>query len=142
MELSNRRIAGIALLAVVVFIIGFARITFGGEIWDSSNLDAETLENRTGKLIVERVVGIVLNDAGDGKVLNTDDSYYNYISYRCIGNFRAGDIVVTYLYYNPETGYVDDVIYRSDWTVCNVYCIDQQEIDMNFLRIFGEYEYE
>lgn len=140
--MSNRKIAGIALLAVVVFIIGFVRITFGGEIWDSSNLDAETLENRTGKLIIERIVGIVLNDAGDGKVLNTDDPYYNYISYSCIGNFRTGDIVVTYLYYNPETGYVDDVIYRSDWTVCNVYSIDQQEIDMNFLRVLGEFAHE
>jgi hypothetical protein len=141
--MKNRKIAGISLLLVVIIVIGYARITFADAgIWDSSQLSAEILENRNGNLIIERVVGIVLNDAGDGKVLNTDDPYYNYISYRCIGNFRTGDIVVTYLYYNPETGYIDDVIYRSDWTVCNVYSIDQQEIDMNFLRIFGEYEYE
>ena len=72
--------------------------------------------------IVERAIGIVTNRErqGDGKILNTDDDYYNYISYRNVDfNTCDGTIVLTYLIYNPDTSYTDDIIERYD------FCLDR-----------------
>lgn len=129
--MNNRKIVLIALIAVLAIVIGYTRITFGGEIWDSAEISEDIIANRNGKMIIERVIGIVLNDAGDGIALNTADPEFNYINYECVRNYRSGDIVITYMYYNPENNYTDDIIYRSDWVIGNIYSVDHGEIEIN-----------
>lgn len=126
-------------LVIAAIVIGTLRIhCFASTgIYDSLNVSEELLENRNGKLIIERVVGYVIDWDGNGIVLNARDRNYDYISYAGIRGARPGDLVVTYLYYNTETNYVDDVIYRSDWTIGNLYDIDQQEVDINLWIITG-----
>lgn len=82
----------------------------------TNELTMETLETRTqDTLIIEYTQGIVLNDDCDGMILNTDDDYYNYISYSCIKEaVNPGDIIETYFIYNPYTTYTDDIIQRID----------------------------
>ena len=53
---------------------------------------------------------------GDGRILNTDNERYNYISYNgCDLEYTTGTIIVTYLMYNPNTNYEDDIIERYDY---------------------------
>lgn len=94
------------------------------DIYDTKDITENLLESRTesDRLIVERAIGIVTNRErqGDGKILNTDDDYYNYISYRNVDfNTCDGTIVLTYLIYNPDTSYTDDIIERYD------FCLDR-----------------
>jgi hypothetical protein len=89
-------------------------------IYDSKTLTAEMLTNRTNlqRTIVERVIGIVTNEEreGDGRVLNQDNEHYYYISYSgCDFEYTTGTIIVTYLMYNPNTNYEDDIIERYDY---------------------------
>ena len=91
------------------------------EIWKTDDLTLDAIVTRQGRdaLVIERLVGVVLNDAGDGRVLNTTDDYYNYISYSSVPGARTGDIVVTYCFYNPENDVEDDIIERYDTIICN-----------------------
>lgn len=87
-------------------------------IYDTSELTVEILQNRTSDVvIVERCLGVVTNavDVGDGQVLNTDDSYYNYICYAGLDGVKKGDIILTYFVYNPQNTYIDDTIERCDY---------------------------
>lgn len=93
---------------------------YDGEVfvYDSDELTLDTLENRNGKVIVERCYSVV-TDAhnGIGKVLNVSDKNFNYISYsRCEG-IREGTLMLTYLVYNPDTNYCDDIVERYDCVV-------------------------
>ena len=92
---------------------------FDGEIsiCDSSTLSTEVLENRNGRVIVERCYGMVVSRDGDGKVLNPYDKDYDYISYRRCDETREGTLMLTYLVYNPDTNYWDDIIERYDSVV-------------------------
>ena len=91
------------------------------EIWETDDLTLDEIVTRQDRdaLVIERLVGVVLNDAGDGRVLNTTDDYYNYISYSSVPGARTGDIVVTYCFYNPENDVEDDIIERYDTIICN-----------------------
>lgn len=93
------------------------------EIWETDDLTLDEIVTRQDRdaLVIERLVGVVLNDAGDGRVLNTTDDYYNYISYSSVPGARTGDIVVTYCFYNPENDVEDDIIERYDTIICNAY---------------------
>lgn len=93
------------------------------EIWETDDLTLEDIVTRQDRdaLVIERLVGTVLNENGDGRVLNTSDPYYNYISYRGIPGARPGDIIVTYCFYNPENDVEDDIIERYDTIICNAY---------------------
>ena len=87
---------------------------------DSDEISLDFLENRSGEVIVERCYGMAVNKNGDGKVLNAYDEDYDYISYRrCLENeqIREGTLMVTYLIYNPDTTYCDDIIERYDCVV-------------------------
>lgn len=97
-------------------------------IYDTDELfsDVEILENRieNDSVIVERVVGMVTNRnrEGDGIILNTSDTNYNYISYRSVDfEIHNGTIILTYLIYNPNTNYVDDIIERYDYILDREY---------------------
>lgn len=86
-------------------------------ICETDDLTGEMLENRNGIIYIEVLWGIVLNDDGDGRVLSTSDPFYNYISYKYVDGATTGNIILTYLIYNPETNYVDDVIARVDYII-------------------------
>ena len=95
-------------------------------IYNSQDLTAEILENRagTGKTVVERVIGMVTNEdrKGDGVVLNTTNTEYNYISYMDVDfETRNGTIILTYLVFNPNSNYIDDVIERYDFLLDRQY---------------------
>lgn len=88
------------------------------EIIDNQHLTTEMLESRNGKLIIERVVGIVTDaETGDGRIIGGDD-YYNYISYRNVNGISNGDVICSYFIYNPDNNYVDDIIMRFDSIIC------------------------
>lgn len=93
------------------------------ELYETFELTGERLEHRNGVLICEICVGMVTDDqTGDGRVLNTDDDYYNYISYRGFDQpYEEGTVIVTYLVYNPENNYVDDVVDRYDFVLTREY---------------------
>lgn len=77
----------------------------------------ELLTTRTpDTVIVEKVVGIVANDAGDGTIINARDPEYSYISYSGLG-FQPLDIILSLETYNPNTTYTDDVITRQDFRI-------------------------
>lgn len=82
--------------------------------------DPSILENRTpDTIIVERCIGVVIDDStGEGKLIY-DDPVYNYIYYSP-ERFSNWDIVVTYNIYNPETQYTDDILFRFDFKVGNL----------------------
>ncbi len=87
------------------------------KVYDTDELTNEMLENRDGEIIVEKTIGIVLNDEGDGEILNTSDDYYNYINYSRVENAKEGDIILTYCIYNPDTNYIDDILLRFDYII-------------------------
>ena len=88
------------------------------EIIDSSDLSLEDLRNRNGKIIIEKLLGKVINETGDGKILNPNDKDHDYISYNShMEDFEVGDIIVSYCIYNPDTAYDDDIIERFDYIV-------------------------
>lgn len=79
------------------------------QLYDSSELTEDILVNRQGKLIIEKCVGTVTDDEKNGSL--EDGSYISYESVDC----TKGDTIVTYLIYNPDTNYTDDVIERFDF---------------------------
>lgn len=87
------------------------------EVYDSSELTLEMLQNRDGKIIIEKCIGVVENSDGDGRVLNCADPDYYYISYRSVEDFQEGDTILTYFIYNPDTNYTDDILERFDYVI-------------------------
>ena len=79
------------------------------QVYDSSELTEDILANRQGKLIIEKCVGKVTDDEKNGSL--EDGSYISYENVDCI----KGNTIVTYLIYNPNTNYTDDVIDRIDF---------------------------
>lgn len=93
------------------------------EVYDSSELTLEMLQNRNGKIIIEKCIGMVTSPEGDGKVLNYTNPDYYYINYSGVENIREGTIVLTYFIYDPDTNYEDDILERFD------YIIDHEQED-------------
>lgn len=89
------------------------------QIYDTSDLSYEILSDRSenGIIIIEKIIGIVLNSDGDGKILNTTDEQFDYISYKYVNGVQEGDIILTYCIYNPDTDYTDDIINRFDYII-------------------------
>lgn len=100
-----------------------SRYEYDGEpiskVYDTSRLSYSTITKRKGKVICERCIGIVTDaDNGDGRVLNTDDEEYNYISYRFFDQpYKEGTVIVTYLVYDPYNNYEDDIVDRYDFVL-------------------------
>lgn len=80
------------------------------QVYDSSELTEDILANRQGKLIIEKCIGTVIDDEKNGSL---EDG--SYISYTDVDDCTKGDTVITYLIFNPDTNYVDDVIERFDY---------------------------
>ena len=53
-------------------------------------------------------------ETGKGNVLFNSDYYINYASVPDIAN---GNVICTYLIYNPDTSYEDDIIARFDYII-------------------------
>lgn len=88
-------------------------------IYEPDDLTCEILESRkeSDGIYVERVVGISDRD-GNGKILNTADARYNYISYRYSGlDYNDGTVILTYNVFNPKSQGSDDVIARYDYVL-------------------------
>lgn len=95
------------------FLAAFSDVS----VYDSSELTGEILVARDG-MVIERVIGVVENGNGDGRVLNCEDSEFNYISYReCNIRYSVGDIILTYLIYDPLGNGEDDIIDRYDFNL-------------------------
>lgn len=75
------------------------------------------LETRGDDLIIERCIGKVTTKAKDGRILNTDDPVYNYISYKSVKEARKGDVILTLFIYNPGNGDCDDIVDRFDYII-------------------------
>lgn len=87
------------------------------EIIDSNDLTLSMLQNRNGKLVIERVIGVVTDaETGKGNVL-FNSNYY--ISYADVPDIANGNVICTYLIYNPDTNYEDDIIARFDYIIDN-----------------------
>lgn len=71
-------------------------------------------EDHYGVLRIEKIYGKVLDSEGNGVVTNYSDPDHSYINYSCVENAHAGDEILTYLIYNPNSNYCDDVIDRFD----------------------------
>lgn len=103
---------------IEIFLISVLLITSTEmQIVDSSELSGDMLRNRNGNIIIEKSIGIVTSAEGDGEVLNCRNSEYNYISYKSVSKANVGDKILTYLVYNPENNYVDDILYRFDFII-------------------------
>lgn len=93
---------------------------------DSSELTTELLENRNGITVIERCIGMAINaEAGDGVILNSsaNSGWYIacptdgcYIPYK-IGDYqmRDGTVFLSYMVYNPDNNYIDDIMERYDF---------------------------
>lgn len=68
----------------------------------------EILKNRNGKIIIEVIEATVLDDEG-----NACDDFGFYVKYDS-GKYEKGDRVQTAFIYNPETNYLDDILYEVD----------------------------
>lgn len=68
----------------------------------------EILKNRNVKIIIEVIEAVVMDDDG-----NASDSFGFYVKYDS-RKYKKGDRVQTAFVYNPETNYLDDILYRVD----------------------------
>lgn len=68
----------------------------------------EILENRNGKIIIEVIEATVLDHNGNGS-----DQFGFYVKYDA-KQFSKGDKVQSVFVYNPDTNYIDDILYRID----------------------------
>ena len=85
------------------------------EIVNSPDLTMEMLAARNGKLIIEQVVGKVTNaETGDGYIIGYPEYY---ISYARVEGIQNGDIICSYMIYNPDNNYEDDIIMRFDYII-------------------------
>lgn len=84
---------------------------------DTSKLTYKAITHRKGTVILERVIGKVVSNKKDGKVINQGyNTEYNYISYKGV-DCKKGDVIVTYVLYNPENNAEDDIVARWDYVL-------------------------
>lgn len=91
-----------------------------GTVYDPDEITEEMLLSRDdSNVVIEHVHGICMDEEGNGRVLNTD-SEYDYIAYNgfaCTALVEVGDIVDTYLIYDPACQAPDCIIERRDFIV-------------------------
>lgn len=93
------------------------------KVYDASELTLDTLKHRKGTTIIERCIGLVSNyQNGDAILLNPPDDCGYYLSYSsCDQEISDGTVLVSYMVYNPDTNYFDDIIERYDFVICRDY---------------------
>lgn len=106
------------MLAIVLFMgCSVCKADAIVRVIESDDLTFDMLCNRNGDIIIEKVMGTVVDDEGNGKVLNCRNPEYDYISYKCVENANVGDTILTYFVYNPYTDFEDDIILRFDYII-------------------------
>lgn len=85
------------------------------EVVNSTDLTMEELAGRNGKLIIEQVVGIVTNaETGEGYIIGYPDYYMDY---SMVKGIEDGSVVCSYMVYNPDSNYEDDILIRFDYVI-------------------------
>lgn len=80
------------------------------EIVDVDDLTLEEINNRNGKLIIERVIGVVDDaETGFGHAIS-NKGIYPHINYSEVPGIKDGDVICTFFIYNPDNNYEDDII--------------------------------
>ena len=83
-------------------------------ILQTDEVTNKILTNRKNRyIVIEITIGKVLNNNKDGKVLNTKDRYYNYISYCKVKGAKKGRKIITFTVY-ANNNYEDDIAIRFD----------------------------
>lgn len=83
--------------------------------YNAEDLTGEILRNRNGDIIIEKMIGTVVDKKGNGKLYGMGK--YNYISYKGVKGIRKGDVVLTICIYNPANNYEDDIVERFDYII-------------------------
>lgn len=86
------------------------------EYWNE-NITYDLLANRGDDIIIEKILGTVVNGKKDGRVLNPADPKYDYISYKRVPDVQKGDVVLTICIYQPNNTYEDDIVARFDYVI-------------------------
>lgn len=88
-------------------------------VYDSSELTEEVLGNRAGKTVIERCFSLITSEEGDAQILNSADPDFSYISYRSYTEkeIREGTVMLSFMVYNPENNYTDDIAERYDFVL-------------------------
>lgn len=85
------------------------------EVVNSPDLTMEELAVRNGKLIIEQVVGKVTNaETGEGYIIGYPDYYMDY---SMVKGIEDGSVVCSYMVYNPDSNYEDDILIRFDYVI-------------------------
>lgn len=103
------------IINLVISLYGSAPIFVTGEALP---------KDRQGQVYVTVDYGICLDDSVDG-LLYGYDSGHNYISYSCVDDAKAEDIIYTFCIMNPDNNEWDDIICRIDMV------IDSGDISIN-----------
>lgn len=80
----------------------------------TEELSYDLLTNRGDDIIIEKTIGIVMDNRKNGKILGAKE--YNYISYRNVKGCRKGDTILTICIYAPGSG-EDDIVERFDYII-------------------------
>lgn len=83
--------------------------------YDAEDLTGDILRDRNGDIIIEKMIGTVVDKKGNGKLYGMGK--YNYISYKGVKGIRKGDTILTICIYNPGTNYEDDIVERFDYII-------------------------
>lgn len=116
---SNREVAGFSEIEESFLNLLEAAGWPNVELYDCSELTIDILESRQGSTVVERCIGLVTNkENGDGMILNIPEDCGYYISYRGIYlPITEGTVMLSYMVYNPNSSYFDDIIERYDFVL-------------------------
>ena len=96
-----------------IIILGAMIIALTLTVRVKGSFTYEELTNRNGRIYIEVVDGIVLDEEGNGKQLNASSDNGNYIAYN--DKYKAGDKVASLFIYNPLSNAEDDIIARLDY---------------------------
>lgn len=96
-----------------VIILGAMIIALALTVRVKGSYSYEELTNRNGRIYIEVVDGIVLDEEGNGKILNALPDNGDYIAYN--EKYHAGDKVISLFIYSPLSNAEDDIIARLDY---------------------------
>lgn len=85
------------------------------EYW-TDELDGETILNRGDSILIEKLIGVCLDDEGNGKLLNPYAEGFTELSYSSVDGVSKGDVVLTIFIYAPGDG-EDDIVDRFDFVI-------------------------
>ena len=82
----------------------------------SEDLTYDMIVNRGDDIIVEKIIGTVINKKKDGRIMGGDPNY-NYISYSGVKGAKKGDVILTICIYTPGNKAEDDICERFDYII-------------------------